>query len=106
MERNSPGENRRKAYETLCTHSLFAFARMGHVPPNKDTAQGDIHLSCASASPRATSKRCSQDLDHPARRHTPSKKARLSSTSIPSTDINAIIVGMLWSKFPVLMLKI
>ena len=51
--------------------------------PNKDAAQGDLHFSCASASPHTISKRRSDDLDNIA--HACSKRARLSSIYMPST---------------------
>ena len=51
--------------------------------PNKDAAQGDLHFSCASASPHTISKRRSDDLDNIA--HACSKEARLSSICMPST---------------------
>ncbi len=65
---------------------MYAFARMGNVPPNKDAAQDDLYLGCSSASPRAiTSKRRSDDLDNVA--HACSKKARLASICMPLTDV-------------------
>ena len=85
MECNSPEATRRKAYETLCSHSLYALARMGDLTPNKGAAHDDLHLSCASASPRAIMKRRSEDLGHVA--NTCSKKARLASICTPLADV-------------------
>ena len=85
VEFNSPEEIRRKTYENLCSHSLYALARLGDVPPNrKDAFQGDFHLSCASASLHSISKRRSEDIDHAA--HISSKKPRLFSICMPSGD--------------------
>ena len=88
MECNSPEATRREAYVALCRHSLYVMARLGDEPPQQEAAQGDLRRICASASPRAISKRCSDDLDHVA--HTSPKKARLSSIFTPPVEIDAI----------------
>ncbi len=84
MECNSPMAVRLKAYRSLCTHSLYAFARMGNAPNYKEPAQGDLRSSCTSANSRAVSKRRSEDIDVA---HMSSKKARFGeSICMPSAS--------------------
>ncbi len=45
IERDDTVEIQRKAYETLCRHSLNALVRIWDVLQNKDAAQDDPYLS-------------------------------------------------------------